>query len=680
MRRHWTTRITAIATGALMLATVVPVAVPQAVADSAPFAVQQARLTAPAAMQNNDDTFGSAVDVSGDTVVVGAPHWDSGALADAGGVWVYTRSGTTWSLQQQLTAPATAAGDLFGTSVAIDGNRIVVGAPHYYTAKGNTGAAFVYTRTGTTWSAPDMLPTELISDGDLVGQAVAIDGDTIVLGCPGVDVGRGELRPIVWNGSDWDSGGGMMQVDPTGATGDRLGTCVALKGDSLLASAGGDDRGTVAVIADAGSVVAFQRTGSAWAFDSKFGDPAGEVANEQFGGPIDIADSEAIAIVGSMFHDGPAGTDSGAAYIFYNGMTGWELSDTINNPGPNSPDGDNFGSAVALGENDFALIGAFWDDSHTGAAYYYQWREGDWMMSQKITPTADPYGAALFGDAAAIDSGTAVVGATLAGAGTPGELPGAAFVFSSRATITGICRHAITGTPLAGVEVMAHYPDGGGDPTPASDNIITGADGRYTISIDSGEYYLNHLGPTAMYRPGWYNGASGWPDADPLTVWAGNTYTVNFTIYPKLGTIFRFYNFKNNTHFFTDSVPEAQHVVATWPDVFAYEGFAYITDPATDTSPLFRFYNIVSKSHFYTADSGERDDVIRRLGYIYQYDGPTYGVSRVPVAGKTPVYRFYNLRNGSHFYTADLAERDRVIGTLGYIYQYEGPAFWIGEP
>lgn len=64
---------------------------------------------------------------------------------------------------------------------------------------------------------------------------------------------------------------------------------------------------------------------------------------------------------------------------------------------------------------------------------------------------------------------------------------------------------------------------------------------------------------------------------------------------------------------------------------------------------------------------------------IYQYDGPTYEVTPSPEAAKLPVYRFYNVQNGSHFYTSSEAEKSHVIATWPHIYQYEGPAFWLGQ-
>lgn len=143
--------------------------------------------------------------------------------------------------------------------------------------------------------------------------------------------------------------------------------------------------------------------------------------------------------------------------------------------------------------------------------------------------------------------------------------------------------------------------------------------------------------------------------------------------------VYRFYNPGVGTHFYTPNADERDMVIATWPTIFSYEGVAYDTNPDNNTQPLYRFYNRVNNSHFYTAFAGEQDTVASTLGHIYSYDGETYAVRLSYVDGAIPVYRFYNPRAGSHFYTASEAERDDVIARLGYLYQYEGPAFYLGQ-
>lgn len=665
MRRRWTARIAAIVIGALMPATIVPVAVPSAAASAAPYAVKEGRLYQP--VQSEGSAFGWDVDISGDTLVVGAPWYSS----DTGAAYVFVRSGAAWVNQATLQAPTPAVGDEFGYSVAIHGDIIIVGAPLDVGSHGRSGSAYAFRRTGVVWSAGTMLPTELEQDGDRQGVSVDFDGHWAVVGCPGRASDRGAVRPIEWTGSGWDSHGGVTLTGGVIA-GDRLGGAVAVEGNTILASAPSDSYDPYT---DAGSVVAYQWGGAAWSFDEKMFCPT-PADNGAFATSIDLDDSGSIAAVGWGWYDATPldGTYAGRAYIYTQPMGDWDLAQTIPNPNSDSPDGEHFGWDVAL-DDSTAVIGGFWDDAHLGAAYVFLGRNGTFAQQQKITVTDEPLMTLYFGRSVALDGGVAVVGADGAYSPTVDDC-GAAFVYNANATITGICRDAATGLPLAGVEIQAHYPGAGGDPEPASDYVVSGADGRYTLKVPTAQYWLNWLGGTA-YQPGWYNDVELWPEASPFTVWAGNTYAMDITLYP-VGKVFRFYNGTNNTHFFTNSLAEKKYVLATWPAIFQYEGIAYRTNPASNTNPLYRFYNRVSKSHFYTASAGERDNVLATWPAVFQYDGPTFAVSATPGAGMTPVWRFYNLRNGSHFYTASVTERDMVAATWPTVYRLEGPAYWIG--
>ncbi|MGB4581772.1 MAG: peptidoglycan DD-metalloendopeptidase family protein [Coriobacteriia bacterium] len=159
--------------------------------------------------------------------------------------------------------------------------------------------------------------------------------------------------------------------------------------------------------------------------------------------------------------------------------------------------------------------------------------------------------------------------------------------------------------------------------------------------------------------------------------------TVTFTVAeppaPGLEPVFRFYRPSAGTHFFTNTYAERDNVVTSLSGLFAYEGVAYWTNPASNATPLFRFYRPSAGTHFYTADAGERDRVISTLGATYAYEGAAYSVSAVPAEGAPTVWRFYRPSTGTHFYTADARERDTVQATLGNIYQLDGPAFWLGQ-
>jgi Repeat of unknown function (DUF5648) len=143
-------------------------------------------------------------------------------------------------------------------------------------------------------------------------------------------------------------------------------------------------------------------------------------------------------------------------------------------------------------------------------------------------------------------------------------------------------------------------------------------------------------------------------------------------------SVWRFYNVRTGTHFYTADPTEMAHVRDAMASTYHLDGVGYTlnTSAVSNYRPLYRFYNRRTGTHFYTADTAERDNVINTLGAIYQYEGPAYNVSAYPWFG-LPVYRFYNRRTGTHFYTADETEKTNVINTMSAIYTYEGPAYYL---
>ena len=135
--------------------------------------------------------------------------------------------------------------------------------------------------------------------------------------------------------------------------------------------------------------------------------------------------------------------------------------------------------------------------------------------------------------------------------------------------------------------------------------------------------------PTEAQGPGSYpitvavTDSYGGTDSETITV------TVNEVV--SLAPVYRFYNFTNNTHFFTPSAEEADIVIANYPKVFRYEGICYYTNPANNTQPLYRFYNRNSSSHFYTASAEEAAHILATWPHIFTLDGQTYAVNPAPV-------------------------------------------------
>jgi hypothetical protein len=143
--------------------------------------------------------------------------------------------------------------------------------------------------------------------------------------------------------------------------------------------------------------------------------------------------------------------------------------------------------------------------------------------------------------------------------------------------------------------------------------------------------------------------------------------------------VYRFFDVPAGSHFYTADDAERANVVAKLAPAYVYEGVAWsvnLSDPNNDT-PLYRFYNKTDGSHFYTASEAEKNAIVANLPATYLLEGPVYNVCATAVAGATPVYRFYDKVNGSHFYTASEAEKNAVVANLPSIYSLEGIGFYL---
>ena len=164
-----------------------------------------------------------AVAIDSDTVVIGANNQDFDAaggssVTDAGAAYVFKRSGVTWSLEQKLVGTGTngrVADDDFGCSVAISTDRIAIGACNQdYDATGanastDSGAVYVYTRSGSTWSVEKKIVatgTNGRGVGDQFGNAVSVSGTKVALGAP--------YHSYDANGADYSGWAGAVFVHP----------------------------------------------------------------------------------------------------------------------------------------------------------------------------------------------------------------------------------------------------------------------------------------------------------------------------------------------------------------------------------------------------------------------------------------------------------------------------------
>ena len=193
---------------------------------------EQAKLTASDATAG--DRFGFSVSIDGNTAVVGALLHDDDGLS-SGSAYVFVRSAGIWTQQAKLTASDAAANDLFGISVAIDGDTAVIGASGDRDAGFNTGSAYVFVRSGTSWTQQAKLTAGDAAADDTFGFSVSIDGDTAVVGAPfDDDAGNfsGSAYVFVRSGTSWTQQAKLTASDA--AAGDLFGFSVSIDGDTAV--------------------------------------------------------------------------------------------------------------------------------------------------------------------------------------------------------------------------------------------------------------------------------------------------------------------------------------------------------------------------------------------------------------------------------------------------------------
>jgi FG-GAP repeat protein/IPT/TIG domain-containing protein len=375
-----------------------------------------------------DDDLGVSVAIDGNTAVVGAYLADPPAGSAAGAAYVFVRSHTTWTEEAKLTAANGAAGDQFGTSVAVDGDTAVVGAPFRDMPAGNdAGAAYVFVRSGTTWAQETRLKASDGAAGDQFGTSVAVHGDTAVVGAPFHDLAAGgdtgDAYVFVRSGTTWSEEQTLKASDRAAA--DQFGTSVAVDGDTAVVGAPFHDLNAGA---DVGAGYVFVRSGAAWTQEKRLKASDGAVT-DQFGTSVAVHGD--TAVVGAPFHDLNAGADVGAGYVFVRSGTAWTQESRLK-----ASDGaatDQFGTSVAV-HGDAAAIGSPFHDppgapTNAGAVYRFERAGAIWTEDEKFVAAA-PLVEDELGRSAAVSGPLVVAGAPLhLLIGLPHA--GAAYVFES---------------------------------------------------------------------------------------------------------------------------------------------------------------------------------------------------------------------------------------------------------
>jgi hypothetical protein len=299
------------------------------------------------------DELGYSVSLSGDTAVVGSRSHAAGA----GAAYVFVRSGTTWTQEAKLTAADGARNDQFASSVAVSGDLAVVGAPG---KSCGTGVAYAFARTGTTW-AQEAEWNLGCGQADGFGWSVSVSGDTAIVGIPQDGFGAGYVQVFVRTGTTWAEQDALGAADgakpppflPFALT-DDFGWAVSLSGDTAIVGAPGNG--------GAGAAYVFTRTGTTWAQVDKLVD-SDAAGLDRFGQSVSVAGD--IAVVGA-----PLRASVAAAYFFLGGGTRWTQGAKLLSPGSGGPDAFGTGVSVSPDTAVFGAPGAS-GSSTPGAAYVF---------------------------------------------------------------------------------------------------------------------------------------------------------------------------------------------------------------------------------------------------------------------------------------------------------------------
>jgi FG-GAP repeat len=337
-----------------------------------------------------------AAAVNGSFAVFGVPEKNSAQ----GAVYAFVQVGTTWTQNGKLTASDTTSADNFGTAVAINGNTALIGSPFKASQQ---GAVYVFVRSDSdgTWSQRAKLTLAFPTDGANFGQSVSLSGDTAVIGATNA------AYVFIRSGTSWTQQAKLVASDQPVS----FGSAVAVDGGTAVVTDTGQN-------SSQGAAYVFVSSGATWAQQAKLtaSDPA---TNDELGRSTSVSGDTVIV--------GAAAKNSfeGAAYVFSRSGTTWTQQAKLTASDGVSP--DNFGAGVSV-SGDLAIVGAYLKNGGIGAAYIFVSSGGNWTQQAELT-AIDPAARAIFGIAVSIDGGLAVVGAYKANGGL-----GEGYVFAQSGT------------------------------------------------------------------------------------------------------------------------------------------------------------------------------------------------------------------------------------------------------
>ncbi len=260
--------------------------------------------------------FGYSVDIdsTGTRVVVGAHGSQSGL--SAGEVHIFTRTGTSWNIEKSLTFSISQVNDHIGTSVCIsdDGNTVAVGAPYADPSQANAGRIFVFTRSGTSWTEQALLTSDIVADSGRFGEAVDIsgDGNRIITS----SVNSNSIYIFSKSGTVWSLE--QKITPPVGVTFSQL----ERSGWRYFSINTTGDRFILGFGFSTGVAYVYSRTGTVWTQEAQL-IASDIQSSDGFGSSVSISGDGSVAVIGSYENDPSGFNNGGAVYTFTRIGTTW---------------------------------------------------------------------------------------------------------------------------------------------------------------------------------------------------------------------------------------------------------------------------------------------------------------------------------------------------------------------
>ena len=315
------------------------------------------------------------------------------ALASATSSMQHSSIANVGMLEATLHDPGRTAGDDFGYETAVSDDVAVVGAPQRGTLEGQ---AYLYVKGSHGWpTRPTVtLDDPAATDDDYFGFAVAVSHKTVVVGAFNTDGAQGAAYIYSKGTHGWPTEPTVTLQDPGATDEDGFGQSVAVEGKTLVVGAFGADAAN-------GAAYVYEEGTSGWSTTPTLSlDHPSDRA--KFGGQIAIA-GDTIAVGAYMTDE-----DSGAAYLYVKGTSGWPTTPTTTISDPAATDDDYFPSAIALSGTTL-VFGDYDADGNAGSAYIYSRGPSGWPTTPTATLSAPASSFTQFGASVATSGDTVIV-------------------------------------------------------------------------------------------------------------------------------------------------------------------------------------------------------------------------------------------------------------------------------